>query len=127
MIDFSKPPAKPQPEQWTLEEALKLVREIHQHCPDLGYHVALTGGLLYKDGPRKDLDLIFYHIREGDQRSGAISTEMLGELEWKIKGFSISSDFGFVVKCYYNGKRIDCMFPEEEVGGYSGATMDQEP
>ena len=41
---------------WTQAEAIDLCREIEKGCPQFGCHVALTGGLLYKDGPRKDCD-----------------------------------------------------------------------
>lgn len=44
---------------WTQAEAIALCREIEQICPRFGCHVALTGGCLYKDGPRKDADLLY--------------------------------------------------------------------
>ncbi len=42
---------------WTQEEAIELCRIIEDICPQAGCHVALTGGCLYKDGERKDLDI----------------------------------------------------------------------
>jgi len=55
------------PELWTQEAAMKLCREIEMIAPLHGAHVALTGGCLYKAGPRKDLDLVFYRIRQANK------------------------------------------------------------
>src|SRR3546814_21088535 len=61
LIDFHEaPPSLP----WTLEDAVALCRKIEKIAPEYGAHVALTGGTLYKDGPRKDVDPIFYRIRQ---------------------------------------------------------------
>jgi hypothetical protein len=94
---------------WTLEEALPLIRVIEQVMPQWGYHVALTGGLLYKDGPRKDLDLIFYTLR--DWPSSA-EDELYNELE-KL-GFKFISNHGWVDKWEYQGKLVECFFPEKD-------------
>jgi hypothetical protein len=48
---------------WTQPEAIKLCIEIEKFCPQYGCHVAMTGGCLY-GGSCKDLDLIFYRIRQ---------------------------------------------------------------
>lgn len=39
---------------WTQKEAIELCVKIEAICPKYGCHVALTGGLLYKEGERKD-------------------------------------------------------------------------
>ena len=49
---------------WTQQHAIELCKRIESVCPRYGCHVALTGGLLYKDGPRKDCDILFYRIRQ---------------------------------------------------------------
>ena len=51
-------------ETWNLKEGVELCRQIEEICPQYGCHVALTGGTLYKDGERKDLDLLIYRIRQ---------------------------------------------------------------
>jgi len=43
----------------SLEDAILLCKAIENKCPDFGYHVALTGGCLYKYGDRKDIDIMF--------------------------------------------------------------------
>lgn len=52
---------------WKQERAIKLARLVAGGCQIYGCHVALTGGCLYKDGDRKDCDLIFYRIRQVDE------------------------------------------------------------
>lgn len=52
--------------KWTQAEAVNLCRELEAIAPQFGGHVALTGGTLYKAGPRKDLDILIYRIRQAD-------------------------------------------------------------
>ena len=42
------------------DKAIEICKEIEMRAPSYGCHVALTGGCLYKDGDRKDCDLLFY-------------------------------------------------------------------
>jgi hypothetical protein len=96
---------------WTQAEALelaKLVEAIAEHC---GAHVALTGGCLYKDGKRKDCDLLFYRVRQVDR----IDTEKLFKGLDKAGLYLVhSGDFGWCVKAGYRGKPIDLLFPERD-------------
>jgi hypothetical protein len=104
---------------WTQQEAIALCREIEAMCPAYGFHVALTGGLLYKDGERKDLDLILYRIRQRPLEEIDFDgfSEALREL-----GFADFKFFGFCVKSTCNGKPVDLLFPEPCIeydgGGY---------
>ena len=98
---------------WTLEEAIALAQKIEAICPRYGAHVALTGGLLYKSGKRKDCDLLFYRIRQ----VGAIDHENLF-IALKSIGVEKTSGFGWCHKATYNGKPIDFFFPEETGGEY---------
>lgn len=97
---------------WTLAAAVDLCRHVETIAPDFGCHVALTGGCLYKDGPRKDLDLLFYRIRQEDD----IDAEGLFEALAEELGMVKKSGFGWCHKCEYKGKKIDCFFPEEPGG-----------
>lgn len=94
---------------WTLQEAVELCRKIESVCPPFGCHVALTGGTLYKDGARKDADILFYRIRQTPD----IDTEGLFQALAAI-GVEKVSGFGWVHKATYDGKPIDCFFPEED-------------
>jgi hypothetical protein len=76
-------------------------------CPEYGCHVALTGGCLYKDGPRKDLDLVFYRIRHVPE----IDVWKLLE-ELKNIGFSKVVGGGWRYVAQYEGKTVDLLFPD---------------
>lgn len=99
---------------WTLSQAVALARIVEQVCPAYGCHVALTGGTLYKDGDRKDCDLLFYRIRQ----VGDIDIDGLWEV-LKAVGLVKLSGFGWCFKCEFLGKPVDCFFPEEQTGEYN--------
>lgn len=94
-------------EQWLQSEAIALCREVEEMCPEYGCHVALTGGLLYKDGPRKDCDLVFYRIRQVEE----INWDYL-EQGLSMIGFTDFKFYGFCVKAKYKGRPVDMLFPE---------------
>jgi len=97
---------------WTQAEAIELCVKVESICPNFGCHVALTGGLLYKRGPRKDCDLLFYRIRQVEQ----IDLDGLWKALKEI-GVDQVTGFGWCYKARYNGKSLDCFMPEEQ-GGY---------
>ena len=86
---------------------------IEQVVPACGCHVALTGGLLYKTGERKDLDIVLYRIRQVER----IDMELLWPALASI-GVNRISGFGWVWKAEFLGKSVDILFPEEEHGEY---------
>lgn len=92
---------------WTHERAVLVATRIEQIAPQCDCHVALTGGCLYKDGPRKDLDLLFYSIR---QKPSVNKPKLLTKL--KELGFKIGKDTGFICKAELHGCPIDLFFPE---------------
>lgn len=92
---------------WTQQEAIELCKKIEDVCPPYGCHVALTGGLLYKPGPRKDADIMFYRIRQVDE----IDVKGLGKALQKL-GFKMARVHGWVRKATYQGKDVDFFFPE---------------
>jgi hypothetical protein len=98
---------------WVREEAIELCKLVEIVCVGCGCHVALTGGLLYKDGPRKDCDLLFYRIRQCDE----IDIDKLKTVLLAI-GVSDFKGGGWIYKATYNGKPLDCLFPEEQGGEY---------
>jgi hypothetical protein len=104
------PELTPKP-MWTLEEAVALCRLLEVLAPDYGCHVALTGGVLYKHGPRKDLDLLFYRIRQADH----VDQEGMF-VEMAKLGVVIVRGRLWCFKALYRGKSIDIFFPEEDRG-----------
>lgn len=93
---------------WTQTEAIELCKLLEMVAPNYGAHVALTGGLLYKEGPRKDCDVLLYRIRE---RPEIDFTGLFFALE--MLGFEIGEDFGWCKKLTYQGKSIDLFDPED--------------
>jgi hypothetical protein len=94
---------------WTHDEAVALCRDVEAICPAFGCHVALTGGTLYKDGPRKDADILFYRIRQVERIDEAGLFAALAEI-----GVERTTGFGWCIKAKFGGKSIDCFFPEED-------------
>lgn len=94
---------------WTQEEATALCRMIEGICPTFGCHVALTGGLLYKDGLRKDADILFYRIREEPEIDISGLMAALSEA-----GIEPGNDYGWCYKASFNGKPIDFFFPDRD-------------
>jgi hypothetical protein len=100
-------------EQWSTDDAIRLCVAIESIAPKFGCHVALTGGLLYKQGKRKDCDILFYRIRQFE----VIDKEGLFAALLEI-GFEEQSGFGWCHKAKYCGRHVDCFFPEEQEGEY---------
>lgn len=94
---------------WTQPEAVSLCVLVEAVCPSFGCHVAMTGGLLYKHGPRKDADLVFYRVRQVDRVD---FSGLLDALE--AIGLNIPTKGGprWLVKATYRGKPVDMFFPE---------------
>jgi hypothetical protein len=101
---------------WTQAEAIELCSRVEQHSPAFGYHVALTGGCLYKDGRRKDADILFYRIR---QEITTRVDDMFAALNHQL-GIKIVQGGGWVYKAEWRGKSIDFLFPES---GHGGSTV----
>ena len=82
-----------------------------------GFHVALTGGCLYGEGGRKDIDLVFYRIRQ--VLPSTIDYEaMYRRLEIELS-MVLQADHGFVKKFKMGEIPLDCMFPEAIYGHYT--------
>jgi hypothetical protein len=97
---------------WTLEQAVGLCTEIERIAPLYGAHVALTGGTLYKGGQRKDVDIMFYRIR---QAKSIQKEALLDHLERSL-GLIAGKRHGWVIKAKtdYSQKDIDFFFPEDD-------------
>lgn len=102
-----------------LEFALTACKNVEAGCSEFGCHVALTGGTLYKEGSRKDLDILFYRIRQVQK----INYDGLFSYLKSI-GFSTPEGFGWIYKSRYRGVNVDIFFPEEQSGGVYGGEGD---
>jgi len=96
----------------SLNDAIELCRIIEEFAPMYGCHVALTGGCLYKDGKRKDIDILFYRIRQVSEVNHDGLKAALSDA-----GISDITGFGWLLKGSWKGIGIDMFFPEEIDGG----------
>lgn len=99
---------------WTREQAIDLCIAIEAVAPAFGCHVALTGGLLYKSGERKDCDLVFYRVRQVEE----IDVEGLFRALADIGIKRVTDGECFVIKAKHAAGNIDCLFPEADSGHY---------
>lgn len=93
---------------WNQTEALGLCHDIEQVCPKFGCHVALTGGLLYKGGQRKDCDILFYRIRQQQE----IDVSGLWGALVQIGFEGNKPNWAWCSKVKYKGKPVDLFFPD---------------
>lgn len=107
----------------TLNDALAICRMMEAITPEFGAHVALTGGTLYKDGDRKDIDILLYRIRQVDQID---MDGMFKALKDKM-GLVKTDGWGWCYKATYKGINLDLFFPEEQGGEYYGADPSDRP
>jgi hypothetical protein len=112
---------------WTQADAIALCRRIEEVAPAHGFHVALTGGCLYKDGARKDCDLLFYKVRQREVTSLAVGFKGLIAA---LRGIGFKLDLPsmeWCVRAVVDGKRVDMFFPDADEGDYdSGETWTEE-
>ena len=106
------------PTEWTLQDGIDLCTAI-QNLPSEMFHChpALTGGLLYKQPPRKDCDIVIY--QRGDTGGERQPINWLG-LWTALQDIDLwlIHDFGYVKKCRYKGKSVDIFDPTQEGGSY---------
>lgn len=111
---------KKHPLPWSQLEAIDLCRRLERMAPKFGAHIALTGGCLYKKGPRKDVDILIYRIRQQD------SIDIGGFID-ELSRMGVYVDpgaFGWVYKaCTEDGRNIDFFFPEEQGDQYEEAEV----
>lgn len=112
--------------EWTLQEGVALCTAI-QNLPSQNFHChpALTGGLLYREGPRKDCDIVIYQRGDVDGKREPIDWIGLWFALEQI-GLCLINDFGYVKKCRYHGKQVDIFDPTDENSEY-GAQAEPDP
>jgi hypothetical protein len=88
---------------WTLDKARELCIRLEAVVVDCGAHIALTGGVLYKDGPRKDCDIVVY--RHGG-REEPIDRKCLMRRLKKLRLRPVRTE-GRVWKMLYEGRQVD--------------------
>ena len=109
---------------WTRQEAVELCILLEPIAAKFECHIALTGGLLYKEGPcRKDCDIIIYRAglpspaaRRGTFFEAVNRNALLAAFE--KEGVIVQRIYNRVVKATYKHLRtdlpkpVDFIFPE---------------
>ena len=92
----------------TCSMAHMLCAQLYRVLEPHGYYPALTGGLLYKEGDRKDIDIIIYRNRQKVQSFETVDiADLLAEVN-----LNITASFGFVTKAEWFGNVVDIFNPE---------------
>lgn len=100
----------PRSMKWTQQAAIELCVKIEAIAPRFGFHVALTGGCLYKahtEPERKGLDLVFYRERHQKPSTLPLAAALYCEL-----GLNLVKDGWRYIGEDPQGRRIDLLFPE---------------
>ena len=92
----------------TLADGVDLCRLIEAFCPGFGCHVALTGGCLYKDGDRKDIDILFYSVRQKEMDRAGLTLALVSDAKMELVAVH-----GWMQKMRWRGAVVDVFFPEE--------------
>ena len=91
-----------------LSFSVSLCKKINDKLSPLGYYPALTGGTLYKEWDRKDVDIVIYRNRQMHDKFEM--TDIFPALE-EI-GFRYLEFFGFVTKSKFGDVVVDLFNPE---------------
>lgn len=91
---------------------IEICKALYDHLSPNGFFPALTGGLLYKDGERKDCDIVIFRHRQNVEQFEMEDINSLLESFW----FTEIRHFGFVTKCKMGCYEIDLFNPESKNG-----------
>ena len=99
-------------------KGIELCKILYQKLKGAGFFPALTGGLLYKEGTRKDIDIVIYRHREQNKFEMHDIEKLLVEC-----GLTDFKYYGFVTKAKWQGITVDLFNPESDsVDGYNVET-----
>jgi hypothetical protein len=88
------------------EKAIELCKQLYYVLEKRGVYPALTGGTLYKNGERKDIDIVLYRAESGNPLDVNDVWDDLCSI-----GMFIAFNYDRVAKCTWQGIDIDLIFP----------------
>lgn len=97
---------------WTLDRARDLCIVLEDITPMYGAHVALTGGCLYRQGPRKDCDIVLY--RHGGRAEPIDRVGLLEACRVMLPDLVPVRTDGRVWKMFYCGRQVDFLFHDTD-------------
>lgn len=108
---------------WLQIEGIALCVELEAYAAQNNCHVALTGGLLYNVGPRKDCDIVVYRrgLFKGEKELPEFNRTQI-ETDF-ANVLTIHESFTRVTKASFKGKPVDILFVHE-LGSYDGEEDD---
>ena len=111
MNELNFVPKSDEPKMATQQDGIRLCELLHERLHLSGYYPALTGGLLYKEGNRKDIDIVIFRHRQNVEKF-----EMQDIERFLIRaGLSEFKYYGFVTKAKWNGFTVDLFNPETSI------------
>ncbi len=90
-----------------LSDVVGLIQKLEPAFADNGYHLGLTGGVLFRGSSEKDADLICYPHKNDDTRSQEELVEFIRSVGFETKGLNNPEYHQRVIVCYRDGKRYD--------------------
>lgn len=114
--------------QCNLTGGVELCRLVHSVSPAFGIFPALTGGVLYRDGQRKDYDVILYHHRqlEQDYRQLGAALLLLGITDPDGNALWRDADPRWCTKAKWAGNSVDFLCPDVEGDNYADLATEAE-
>tara|TARA_R110000822_G_scaffold147071_3_gene286125 strand:+ start:1080 stop:1451 length:372 start_codon:yes stop_codon:yes gene_type:complete len=111
-----------QPKMADQQDGIWLCEGLHEILHLSGYYPALTGGLLYKEGNRKDIDIVIFRHRQNVEQF-----EMQDIERFLVRaGLSELKYYGFVTKAKWNGFTVDLFNPETKIESLEDIYGEQE-
>src|SRR5688572_1010196 len=97
-------------EVWTTKEAISLCTILEPLAAMNNCHIALTGGLLYRTGMRKDCDIVVYRrgMLKGEKELPEFNREEITKSFSRV--LTIVNEFTRVTKAAFDGKPVDLLF-----------------
>jgi len=92
----------------TQADAIELCKILSHITPHYGAYVALTGGCLYEEGARKDMDILIYRHRDKKIKWGRLWLALADA------GIEMYYDHGWCKKARWKGFSIDFFDPESD-------------
>lgn len=96
----------------TLDHALHLAPHLEEIAVEHGFHIGLTGGLLYKHGERKDVDFVLY-----EDAVDRLKTKGEGRKPFiealKREGYEVFKEYRFTTRMKRNGVIYDFIFTRQ--------------
>lgn len=108
---------------WEQREGITLCTILEALAAQNDCHVALTGGLLYNVGPRKDCDIVVYRrgLFKGEKELPEFNRTQIEKDFSQV--LTIQGTFTRVTKASFQGKPVDLLFVHE-LGSYDGEDKD---